>query len=162
MMRHLFRPAASAAVRGNQNQPAFAAAAAVSLPRATSYGAAPARSFAIGPQVHSGKLLCLDLEGVLIPECWVALAEMTGVEELKRTTAHEPDYDKLMRYRLNIMDEKGMGMKELNAAIESLEPLPGAVEFIDVSQPATILAFQQLCSLASCSGWGGAHQTKSG
>jgi|EP01049_Picozoa_sp_SAG25_P002624 hypothetical protein len=96
---------------------------------------APARGLstaggAVAAAPHSGKLLCLDLEGVLIPECWIALAEMTNIEALTRTTAHEPDYDVLMRYRLDIMDKEGLGMAELNQVISQMEPLPGALDFV--------------------------------
>ena len=77
----------------------------------------------------TGKLACLDLEGVLIPEVWVNLAEKTGVEALKRTTRDEPVYEKLMRYRLDIM-EKEASPEDLDAVIDSMEPLPGAVEMV--------------------------------
>merc|ERR1719238_930755 len=78
----------------------------------------------------TGKLACLDLEGVLIPEVWVNLAERVGVEALKRTTRDEPDYDKLMRYRLDIMAKEGLGIADINAAIESMDPLPGAEDMV--------------------------------
>ena len=78
----------------------------------------------------TGKLACLDLEGVLIPEVWVNLAERVGVEALKRTTRDEPDYNKLMRYRLDIMEKEGLTIKDVNAAIESMDPLPGAVDMV--------------------------------
>ena len=80
--------------------------------------------------LFTGKLACLDLEGVLIPEVWVNLADRVGVEALKRTTRDEPDYNKLMRYRLDIMNKEGLGMADINAAIESMEPLPGAVDMV--------------------------------
>ena len=76
-------------------------------------------------------VVCLDLEGVLMPEVWVNVAERTGIEELRRTTRDEPDYDKLMRYRLDILDSNGITMDDISAAIESMDPLDGAVEFLD-------------------------------
>jgi phosphoserine/homoserine phosphotransferase len=77
------------------------------------------------------ELVCLDLEGVLIPEIWIAFAEKTGIEELKATTRDIPDYDVLMTQRLRILEEKGYGLKEIQAVIAELDPLPGAKEFID-------------------------------
>jgi phosphoserine/homoserine phosphotransferase len=77
------------------------------------------------------EVACLDLEGVLVPEIWIAVAERTGVPELRRTTRDEPDYDKLMRWRLGILDERGIRLPEIQAAIASLGPLPGAREFLD-------------------------------
>jgi phosphoserine/homoserine phosphotransferase len=74
---------------------------------------------------------CLDLEGVLVPEIWIAVAERTGVPELRRTTRDEPDYDKLMRWRLGVLDERGIRLPDIQAAIASLGPLPGAREFLD-------------------------------
>ena len=74
---------------------------------------------------------CLDMEGVLVPEIWIAFAEATGIPELRRTTRDEPDYDKLMRYRLNILKEHGLGLKEIQDVIASIDPLPGAKEFLD-------------------------------
>ena len=68
-------------------------------------------------------VMCLDLEGVLMPEVWVNVAERTGIEELRRTTRDEPDYDKLMRYRLDILDSNGITMDDISAAIESMDPL---------------------------------------
>ena len=76
-------------------------------------------------------LTCLDLEGVLVPEIWIAFAEAVGIPELKKTTRDEPDYDKLMRYRLNILKENGLGLKEIQQTIAKLDPLPGAKEFLD-------------------------------
>ncbi len=76
-------------------------------------------------------VVCLDLEGVLVSEIWIGVAERTGVEALRRTTRDEPDYDKLMQYRLGILDEHGLGIEEIQATISELEPLPGAVEFIE-------------------------------
>lgn len=74
---------------------------------------------------------CLDMEGVVTPEIWIAFAEKTGIPELRRTTRDEPDYDKLMRYRLDILDEHGLGLKEIQDVIEQLDPLEGAREFLD-------------------------------
>lgn len=76
-------------------------------------------------------ITCLDVEGVLIPEIWVAFAEESGIPELKRTTRDEPDYDKLMKYRLNILKEHGLGIKEIQETIARIEPLPGAKAFLD-------------------------------
>ncbi len=76
-------------------------------------------------------VLCLDLEGVLIPEIWIAVAERTGIESLRKTTRDVPVYDELMRLRLGILAERGIGLATIRAAIETLEPLPGANEFLD-------------------------------
>ncbi len=76
-------------------------------------------------------IVCLDLEGVLVPEIWIAFAEETGIPELKRTTRDEPDYDKLMKYRLAILKEHGLGLKEIQETIEKIDPMPGAKEFLD-------------------------------
>lgn len=76
-------------------------------------------------------ITCLDMEGVLVPEIWIAFSEETGIPELKKTTRDEPDYDKLMRYRLNILKEHGLGLKEIQAVIERIEPMEGAKEFLD-------------------------------
>ena len=76
-------------------------------------------------------LTCLDLEGVLVPEIWVEFAEAVGIPELKKTTRDEPDYDKLMAFRLNILNENGYGLKEIQDVIATLDPLPGAKEFLD-------------------------------
>ena len=76
-------------------------------------------------------VVCLDMEGVLVPEIWIAFAEATGIPELKRTTRDEPDYDKLMRYRLDILKEHHLGLKEIQATIAAIDPLPGAKEFLD-------------------------------
>jgi phosphoserine/homoserine phosphotransferase len=75
-------------------------------------------------------IVCLDLEGVLIPEIWIAFAETTGIEALKRTTRDEPCYDTLMRYRLDILDKEGFKLADIEQVIGTLEPLPGAVEFV--------------------------------
>lgn len=76
-------------------------------------------------------ITCLDLEGVLVPEIWIAFAEESGIPELKRTTRDEPDYDKLMRWRLGILKEHGLGLPEIQATIEKIDPMPGAKEFLD-------------------------------
>lgn len=76
-------------------------------------------------------IVCLDLEGVLVPEIWIAFAEAAGVPELKRTTRDEPDYDKLMNFRLGILKEHGLGLKEIQSTIATIDPLPGAKEFLD-------------------------------
>ena len=76
-------------------------------------------------------ITCLDVEGVLVPEIWIAFAEASGIPELKKTTRDEPDYDKLMRWRLGILKEHGLGLKEIQATIEKIDPLPGAKEFLD-------------------------------
>ncbi len=76
-------------------------------------------------------IVCLDLEGVLVPEIWIAFAEETGISELKRTTRDEPDYDKLMKYRINILKEHGLGLKEIQDTIAKIDPMPGAKEFLD-------------------------------
>ena len=76
-------------------------------------------------------IVCLDLEGVLVPEIWIAFAEASGIPELKRTTRDEPDYDKLMNYRLAILKEHGLGLKEIQETIAKIDPMPGAKEFLD-------------------------------
>lgn len=76
-------------------------------------------------------IVCLDLEGVLVPEIWIAFAEATGIPELKRTTRDEPDYDKLMNFRLEILKEHGLGLKEIQDTIATIDPLPGAKDFLD-------------------------------
>ena len=76
-------------------------------------------------------IVCLDLEGVLVPEIWIAFAEASGIPQLKRTTRDEPDYDKLMRWRLGILKEHGLGLKEIQNTIRTIDPLPGAKEFLD-------------------------------
>ncbi|MCL4121968.1 UNVERIFIED_CONTAM: hypothetical protein GTU68_010823, partial [Idotea baltica] len=77
------------------------------------------------------EIACLDLEGVLIPEIWIAFAEKTGIEALKRTTRDEPDYDVLMRYRLDILEKNGLGLNEIQEVIATLSPLDGAKDFVD-------------------------------
>ena len=76
-------------------------------------------------------LTCLDLEGVLVPEIWIAFADAAGIPELKKTTRDEPDYDKLMKWRLEILKQHGLGLKEIQDTIATIEPLPGAKEFLD-------------------------------
>ena len=76
-------------------------------------------------------MVCLDLEGVLVPEIWIAFAEASGIPELRRTTRDEPDYDKLMRYRIGILREYGLGLKQIQKTIDSIDPLTGATEFLD-------------------------------
>ena len=74
---------------------------------------------------------CLDMEGVLVPEIWIAFSEASGIPELRRTTRDEPDYDKLMKWRIGILKEHGLGLKEIRETIAKIEPLPGAKEFLD-------------------------------
>ncbi len=76
-------------------------------------------------------IVCLDLEGVLVPEIWIAFAEASGIPELKRTTRDEPDYDKLMKWRIGILKEHGLGLKEIQDTIARIDPIPGAKEFLD-------------------------------
>ena len=76
-------------------------------------------------------IVCLDLEGVLVPEIWIAFSEASGIPELRKTTRDEPDYTKLMNYRLNILKEHGLGLKEIQNTIASIDPMPGAKEFLD-------------------------------
>ena len=76
-------------------------------------------------------IVCLDMEGVLVPEIWIAFSEASGIPELRRTTRDEPDYNKLMRWRLGILKEHGLGLPEIQATIATIDPLPGAKEFLD-------------------------------
>jgi phosphoserine/homoserine phosphotransferase len=76
-------------------------------------------------------IVCLDMEGVVVPEIWIAFSEASGIPELKRTTRDEPDYDKLMRWRIGILKEHGLGLKEIQDTIATIDPLPGAREFLD-------------------------------
>jgi phosphoserine/homoserine phosphotransferase len=76
-------------------------------------------------------IVCLDLEGVLVPEIWIAFAEASGIPELKKTTRDEPDYDKLMKWRINVLKEHGLGLKEIQETIATIDPMPGAKEFLD-------------------------------
>ena len=82
-------------------------------------------------------VVCLDMEGVLVPEIWIAFAEASGIPELKRTTRDEPDYDKLMKFRLDILKEHGLGLKEIQATIAKIDPLPGAKAFLDELRATT-------------------------
>lgn len=82
-------------------------------------------------------IVCLDMEGVLVPEIWIAFAEASGIPELKRTTRDEPDYDKLMRWRLGVLKEHGLGLKEIQETIAKIDPLPGAKEFLDELRATT-------------------------
>ena len=82
-------------------------------------------------------IVCLDMEGVLVPEIWIAFAEASGIPELKRTTRDAPDYNKLMDFRLNILKEHGLGLKEIQAVIAKIDPLPGAKEFLDALRAVT-------------------------
>ena len=76
-------------------------------------------------------IVCLDLEGVLVPEIWIAFSEATGIPEFRRTTRDEPDYDKLMKWRINLLREHGLGLKKIQDTIATIDPLPGALEFMD-------------------------------
>ena len=82
-------------------------------------------------------IVCLDLEGVLVPEIWIAFAEASGIPALRRTTRDEPDYDKLMRWRLEILKEHGLGLKEIQSVIGQIDPLPGAKAFLDALRERT-------------------------
>lgn len=82
-------------------------------------------------------ITCLDVEGVLVPEIWIAFAEESGIPELKRTTRDEPDYDKLMHWRLGVLKEHGLGLKEIQETIAKIDPLPGAKEFLDELRATT-------------------------
>ena len=81
--------------------------------------------------------VCLDLEGVLVPEIWIAFSEASGIPELRRTTRDEPDYDKLMRWRIGILKEHGLGLKDIQKTIATIDPLPGAKEFMDTLRSET-------------------------
>ena len=82
-------------------------------------------------------IVCLDLEGVLVPEIWIAFSEASGIPELHRTTRDEPDYDKLMRWRLGILREHGLGLRDIQATIRKIDPLPGAKDFLDALRART-------------------------
>ena len=82
-------------------------------------------------------ITCLDLEGVLVPEIWIAFSEVSGIPELRRTTRDEPDYDKLMHWRLGVLKEHGLGLKEIQETIAKIDPLPGAKEFLDELRATT-------------------------
>lgn len=90
-----------------------------------------------GKEPHTMNIVCLDLEGVLVPEIWIAFAEESGIPELKRTTRDEPDYDKLMHWRLGVLKEHGLGLKEIQETIAKIDPLPGAKEFLDELRATT-------------------------
>ena len=83
------------------------------------------------------KIVCLDLEGVLVPEIWIAFAKKTNIPELRITTREEPDYDKLMKYRMRILKEHGLGLREIQEVISRIDPLPGAKEFLDALRERT-------------------------
>ena len=82
-------------------------------------------------------IVCLDLEGVLVPEIWIAFSQASGIPELKRTTRDEPDYDKLMKWRLGILREHGLGLKDIQDTIAPIDPMPGAKEFLDTLRSET-------------------------
>ena len=82
-------------------------------------------------------IVCLDLEGVLVPEIWIAFSEASGIPELRRTTRDEPDYDKLMRWRLGILKEHGLGLRDIQKTIGTIDPMPGAKEFLDTLRSET-------------------------
>ena len=82
-------------------------------------------------------IVCLDMEGVLVPEIWIAFSEASGIPELKRTTRDEPDYEKLMRWRLDVLKEHGLGLKEIQETIAKIDPLPGAKAFLDELRSTT-------------------------
>ena len=82
-------------------------------------------------------IVCLDMEGVLVPEIWIAFSEASGIPELSRTTRDEPDYDKLMRYRLDILREHGLGLDKIQEVISTIDPLPGARAFLDALREKT-------------------------
>ena len=97
-------------------------------------------------------IVCLDMEGVLVPEIWIAFADASGIPELRRTTRDEPDYDKLMKYRLDILREHGLGLPEIQKVIEDIDVMPGAREFLDelrsltqVAQNGEITGYQMRC-----------------
>lgn len=82
-------------------------------------------------------IVCLDMEGVVVPEIWIAFAEESGIPELRRTTRDEPDYDKLMRWRMDLLRQRGLGLKEIQAVIAKIDPLPGAKAFLDALREET-------------------------
>jgi phosphoserine/homoserine phosphotransferase len=90
-----------------------------------------------GREEKAVNVVCLDLEGVLVPEIWIAFAEESGIPELKKTTRDEPDYDKLMKYRLDILKEHGLGLKEIQEVIRKIDPMPGAKDFLDALRKKT-------------------------
>ena len=96
-------------------------------------------------------IVCLDLEGVLVPEIWIAFSQASGIPELKRTTRDEPDYDKLMRWRLGILKEHGLGLKDIQKTIGTIDPMPGAKEFLDTlrSETQTLILSDTFTQFAS-------------
>ena len=82
-------------------------------------------------------IVCLDMEGVLVPEIWIAFSEATGIPELRKTTRDEPDYDKLMKYRIGILKEHGLGLKQIQDTIATIDPMPGALEFLNALREIT-------------------------
>src|SRR5262245_66584187 len=96
-------------------------------------------------------IACLDLEGVLVPEIWINVAERTGIDALRRTTRDEPDYDKLMRGRIAILDQDGLALRDIQAVIDAMAPLDGALEFLDWlrCRPAVIILFGTIIDFAS-------------
>ena len=98
-------------------------------------------------------MICFDLEGVLVPEIWIAFSEVSGIPELRRTTRDEPDYDKLMNWRLGILREHSLGLKEIQDTIARIDPLPGAKEFLDELRSITqviILSYYQRYLFSVC------------
>ena len=83
-------------------------------------------------------ITCLDLEGVLVPEIWIAFSEVSGIPELRRTTRDEPDYEKLMRWRMDILRQHGLGLRQIQDVIAQIDPLPGAKEFLDELRATTL------------------------
>ena len=94
-------------------------------------------------------VVCLDMEGVLVPEIWIAFAEASGIPELKRTTRDEPDYNKLMNWRLGVLKEHGLGLKEIQATIATIDPLPGAREFLDALREETRMLREYASQISS-------------
>ena len=82
-------------------------------------------------------IVCLDMEGVLVPEIWIAFAEKTGIPEFRRTTRDEPDYDKLMKFRIDLLEKHGLGLKEIQDVIAKIDPMEGAKEFLDALRAKT-------------------------
>ena len=98
------------------------------------------------------EIVCLDLEGVLVPEIWIAFAEEAGIPELRKTTREEPDYDKLMQWRLQVMKEKGLKLPQIEEVIRRIEPFPGAVDFLDAlrSRTQVIILSDTFTEFARC------------
>ena len=93
--------------------------------------------FGLSREEEAMNIVCLDMEGVLVPEIWIAFAQESGIPELRRTTRDEPDYDKLMRWRLGILKEHGLGLREIQQTIARIDPLPGAKDFLDALRRET-------------------------